>query len=159
MSNNKKISRREWLAAVFSGAGLLASYGVLAGEGLLFLLPESTKPRMRKIIAGQINQYEIGSVRTFYDLRGNQILVRRSATGFDAFSSTCPHLGCKVHWEEDKSRFFCPCHLGIFDAEGKGISGPPGDAGQSLVQVPLEIDEDSGVVYLEVEDVRRKGGK
>jgi hypothetical protein len=43
--------------------------------------------------------------------------------------------------------------MGIFDPEGRGISGPPGDAGQSLAPVPVEVDQDSGVVYLEVEDI------
>ena len=41
-------------------------------------------------------------------------------------------------------------------ADGKGIAGPPADAGQSLAQVPLTVDERSGVVYLEVKEPKRK---
>ncbi|MCP4568788.1 MAG: ubiquinol-cytochrome c reductase iron-sulfur subunit [FCB group bacterium] len=159
MDNQKKMTRREWMAAVFSGVALTAGYGVLAGEGLLFLLPEGGAPKTRKIFAGQISKYRLGAVQTFYDLQGNQIMVRRSESGFEAFSSTCPHLGCKVNWEEENNRFFCPCHRGIFDADGLGIAGPPGDAGQRLATVPVEVDEAGGVVYLEVKDVKVRGGK
>ncbi len=154
MKQDNHMTRREWLAGVFAGVGLLAGYGVLAGESLLFLLPKATGAKTRKIFAGQINEFEIGKVRSVYDLQGNPILIRRTAAGFAAFSSTCPHLGCKVRWEEDHHRFLCPCHMGIFDAEGKGIAGPPGDAGQSLLPVPIEVNEASGVVYLEVPDTK-----
>jgi cytochrome b6-f complex iron-sulfur subunit len=154
MTDEKPMTRREWLAGVFAGAGVLAAYGVLAAESLLFLLPRTTGAKTRRIFAGQINDFEIGKVRSVLDLQGNPILIRRTTAGFAAFSSTCPHLGCKVHWQEENQRFLCPCHMGIFDAEGRGISGPPGDAGQSLSPVPIQVDESGGVVYLEVADTK-----
>lgn len=43
---------------------------------------------------------------------------------FTVFSSTCTHLGCGVRWQEDKKQFLCPCHGGVFDADGKPVSGP-----------------------------------
>ena len=154
MSDSDRKSRREFLASAFAGLGLLASYGLLAGEGLMFLLPGSGKPKTRKLYAGQINQFEIGAVRKFYDLSGNEILLKRSAEGFQAFDSTCPHLGCKVTWQNDKGIFHCPCHNGVFSAEGIATSGPPADAGQKLKPVPVEVDENSGVIYLEVRDTK-----
>ena len=42
-----------------------------------------------------------------------------------AFSATCTHLGCQVHWEADEKRFLCPCHGGVYDASGRVIEGPP----------------------------------
>lgn len=41
------------------------------------------------------------------------------------FSDVCTHLSCKVHWEEERGVFVCPCHDGIYDKEGNVISGPP----------------------------------
>ena len=97
-------------------------------------------------------------MRAVRDLEGNLILIRRTvASGFQAFSSVCPHLGCKVHWEAENDRFFCPCHRGVFDPAGVAIGGPPGDAGQRLSQAPIAVDEESGVVYLEVNDPGRRG--
>ncbi len=150
------MKRRDLLAVILMACGLIISYATLGIQGLMFLLPKRMKPRTRRLFAGQFNQYKEGGVEVFFDLRGNEILVKRSDSDLQAFDSTCPHLGCRVQWEEDKQIFFCPCHRGVFDAEGVAISGPPAAAGQSLSKVPVEVDEKSGVVYIEVKDVRKR---
>lgn len=145
-------TRRGALASGLMGISLVAAYGTLGVQGLLFLLPERLRPRTRLLFAGQIADYPINGVRSVMDLEGRPVLVRRTTAGFTAFSSTCPHLGCKVHWQSEEGSFFCPCHRGVFDANGVGISGPPADAGQSLAEVAMKVDEEAGVVYLEVRD-------
>ena len=156
MAETDRTTRRDWLSKVLMGGGLALAYGVLAVQGVLFLLPGRLKPRTRRLFAGQIGQYRVGGVQTFHDLQGNEILVKRSERGFEAFSSKCPHLGCRVHWVAEKREFFCPCHNGVFNADGVAVSGPPADGGQRLFQVPLTVDERSGVVYIEVKDVERR---
>jgi Rieske Fe-S protein len=42
-----------------------------------------------------------------------------------AISAGCTHLECIVTWDESQKIFKCPCHNGIYDAEGRVISGPP----------------------------------
>ena len=150
-------SRRSWMASVLMGAGLLAAYGTLASQFLGFLLPARRASR-RRIFVGPVAAFPPGTVRTILDLEGNEVLVRRTPEGLQAFSSTCPHLGCKVHWQAQERRFFCPCHNGVFDADGVALSGPPADAGQRLHPAPLIIDEESQVVYLEVRAPRRRRG-
>lgn len=44
---------------------------------------------------------------------------------FIAMSNICTHLGCRVRWIGDQGTFFCPCHNGVFDAQGAVVSGPP----------------------------------
>ncbi len=156
MNEDSGATRRDLLAAVLMGGGLVLAYGTLALQGLLFLLPKRLRPKTRLIYAGRIDQFAVGGVRTIYDLDGNAILVKRGETGFEAFSSVCPHLGCRVHWEAEERTFFCPCHRGVFDADGVAVSGPPADAGQRLAQVTLEVDDRSGVIYLEVRDRGRR---
>ena len=73
-----------------------------------------------------------------------------AAEDFVALSSVCPHLGCQVHWEAHNERFFCPCHNGVFDPEGNGTAGPPGDSGQSLPRYPLKVEGE--LLYIEVAD-------
>ena len=150
-------SRRSWMASVLMGAGLLAAYGTLAGQFLSFLLPARRASR-RRIFVGPMGAFPTGTVRTILDLEGNEVLVRRTREGLQAFSSTCPHLGCKVHWQAEEARFFCPCHNGVFDADGIAVSGPPADAGQSLYPAPLIVDQENQVVYLEVKPPRRRRG-
>jgi cytochrome b6-f complex iron-sulfur subunit len=155
MAEEKGRSRRDWLSKVLMGIGLGAAYGTFGVEFFSFVLPRKKGPKTRLLFAGRIDQYQIGKVRKFHDLRGGEILVRRGREDFRAFSSICPHLGCLVHWEPDNHRFFCPCHRGVFDEEGIAISGPPADAGQRLTLVPLEVNEEAGVVYIQVREPER----
>lgn len=158
MDDPQPLKRRDWLASVLAGAGVFLSYGLLGLQGALFLMPKKEAAKKRKLFAGNIDQYQTGKVKKFYDLEGKVILVKRDGDNFRAFSSRCPHLGCSVHWEENNNRFFCPCHNGVFNPDGVAISGPPADAGQKLEDVGVIVDRASGVVYIEVDDVRRIAG-
>lgn len=149
-------TRRRWLASTLMGIGLVVSYGTLAFQVLSFLLPPNLKPRTRRLFVGPMDRFAIDSVHTVRDLEGKEILIRRDEAGFKAFSSECPHLGCRVYWEADKQEFFCPCHRGVFNAEGRALSGPPADAGQSLYPAPLVVDEESQVVYVEVKAPKKR---
>lgn len=40
-------------------------------------------------------------------------------------SAVCPHLGCSIGWNETRVQFVCPCHNGVFAADGTLVSGPP----------------------------------
>ncbi len=42
-----------------------------------------------------------------------------------AFSANCTHLGCPVRWEPSANLFMCPCHGGVYYADGSRASGPP----------------------------------
>jgi Rieske Fe-S protein len=157
MSNEQKgiTTRRGFLSSMLMWGTLVVSYGVLGVEGLLFLLPEQLQPKRRLLFAGSVDQYDVGSVAGFHDLQGNEILVKRNPADFQAFSTVCPHLGCRVRWEAENSQFFCPCHRGVFDENGVAVSGPPKDGGQNLIEVPVTVDNESGVVYLEVKDAEK----
>lgn len=148
-------TRRGTLALILMGAGLVLSYGLLAAQGVLFLLPRRLKPRVRWLFAGRLDQYREGLVRKFTRLDGTEVLIKRTPAGIEAFSSVCPHLGCRVHWVPARKEFFCPCHNAVFDGDGVAVSGPPADAGQRLARVPLRVDDASKVVYIGVADTRK----
>jgi Rieske Fe-S protein len=42
-----------------------------------------------------------------------------------ALSATCTHLGCQVRWEAKDKKFRCPCHGGVYAADGAVLAGPP----------------------------------
>lgn len=42
----------------------------------------------------------------------------------NAFSSTCPHLGCVVDYVPGDKEYFCPCHAATFEPNGAIVSGP-----------------------------------
>ncbi len=44
---------------------------------------------------------------------------------FQVFAVNCAHLGCPVEWFEQSQLFMCPCHGGVYYADGSRASGPP----------------------------------
>ncbi len=52
-------------------------------------------------------------------------VVNHGGGRFTIFDVRCTHLGCPVTWEEADQEFFCPCHDGVFDAQGRVVAGPP----------------------------------
>lgn len=54
------------------------------------------------------------------------VYVSRGADGqLLVLSAVCTHLGCTVPWIEKERKFICPCHLGMFAADGTVSGGPP----------------------------------
>lgn len=52
--------------------------------------------------------------------------VRRTAPDkFQIFAINCAHLGCPVRWFQQSELFMCPCHGGVYYADGSRASGPP----------------------------------
>ena len=44
---------------------------------------------------------------------------------FLVLSVNCAHLGCPVSWFQQSGLFMCPCHGGVYYADGAHASGPP----------------------------------
>jgi Rieske Fe-S protein len=57
--------------------------------------------------------------------RETVFLVWDGDKSIHALSATCTHLGCQVRWHTDTANFRCPCHGGVFNAQGNVVSGPP----------------------------------
>ena len=139
------------LSSLAMGAGLLAGYGFLAGLLGRFLFPSGDSKGW--MFVAPVRELDQGQSLTYQTPTGATVVIARqkrtgSATDFIALSSTCPHLGCQVHWEAHNNRFFCPCHNGVFDPSGKALEGPPAQAGQSLPRYPLKLEK--GLLFIEV---------
>jgi Rieske Fe-S protein len=44
---------------------------------------------------------------------------------FLVLAVNCAHLGCPVEWFAESQLFMCPCHGGVYYANGEHASGPP----------------------------------
>ncbi len=55
---------------------------------------------------------------------------------FVAFSINCTHLGCPVRWLAEADLFMCPCHGGVYYADGTVAAGPPP---QPLRRYPVRL--------------------
>ena len=146
-------NRRQFISAtsVAMAAGLAGGYGTFAVMLGRFIYPASASSRAWLFVC-QVDQLQPGQALDFAAPSGQRIVVARQGEGvsekdFLALSSTCPHLGCRVHWEGHNDRFFCPCHNGIFDRSGVATAGPPAAAGQSLKRFPLRVE--NGLLFIE----------
>jgi Rieske Fe-S protein len=95
------------------------------------------KEYLQWIAIGDVNNFPVGETKliTFqnpfsdpWDGETAKIpaYVRRSAPDeFTVFAINCAHLGCPVRWFSESQLFMCPCHGGVYYADGSRASGPP----------------------------------
>jgi len=53
------------------------------------------------------------------------VIVVNTGSTYIALAQTCTHNGCNIGYNQSSNQFICPCHNGIFDTNGKVVSGPP----------------------------------
>ena len=53
------------------------------------------------------------------------LLVRAGENDWKAFSAVCTHLNCTVQFRDATQQIWCACHNGVYDLNGKVVSGPP----------------------------------
>ncbi|MBI5762514.1 MAG: Rieske 2Fe-2S domain-containing protein [Planctomycetes bacterium] len=150
-------TRRGFASWVLMVTGLIAGYGAGALHFFRYLVPLHREGRRREMFIGTLGTFDVGTTRTVRDPRGQEIIIARVADNpdqrvadFRALSTKCPHLGCKIHWESGKDRFRCPCHEGIFDKQGKAVSGPPAAEGKNLTEYQVHVNKNTGNVYVMV---------
>jgi Rieske Fe-S protein len=137
-SNDTLVSRR-WLLLKAS----IALNGVvglsLAVPILRYLLSPVKKDSYYKrwISLGSLDQFPTGQTRLAFfknpftrswDGQTDNVAcyVRRmTATTFQVFAINCAHLGCPVRWFPESHLFMCPCHGGVYYANGARAAGPP----------------------------------
>jgi cytochrome b6-f complex iron-sulfur subunit len=154
-SEDKNSDRRGFLASASGLAmagGLAASYGTVGAIAARYLYPAKPDALVWVFLA-TLDRLAVGDSMVFRSPAGEKVTLARrregdTADAFIALSSVCPHLGCQVHWEPQNTRFFCPCHNGVFEPSGKAIGGPPAEAGQSLPRYELKVE--AGLLYIRV---------
>ena len=121
----EKLDRRRAVITLSMAAGLVLSYGTAALYGLRYLFGRQAPARRVSVPVASAEDVPEGKSLLREDLSGRKFLLVRRGENVRAFSTTCTHLGCQVHWKPEEKTFFCPCHDGVFDADGNPVSGPP----------------------------------
>lgn len=91
---------------------------------LLYLWPAARGGATKSVELEGADNMALGASRTI-QVGGKAVIVVRHRAGFTALSAICTHLGCLVKWSASQNEFLCPCHAGVFDANGQVVSGPP----------------------------------
>jgi Rieske Fe-S protein len=67
---------------------------------------------------------------------------------FLVLAVNCAHLGCPVSWFQESGLFMCPCHGGVYYANGERASGPPP---RGLYRCVYRVAQVRGVDHLEIQ--------
>ncbi|HID38887.1 MAG TPA: Rieske (2Fe-2S) protein [Calditrichaeota bacterium] len=144
--NENKQSRRDFIRNTSVLGALIIAIGTFVRHAFVYLLPEKKKKTYHKYLVAKKSELPVGKAKKIA-LSGKPVYVVRLDDGYKVFSGVCTHLGCIVRWEEQKGRFYCPCHQGIFSKTGEVLGGPP----------PRPLDEfevhlEQNLVFIKVED-------
>jgi Rieske Fe-S protein len=146
----ERVTRRTFLMNV--GIALNVAVGALIAVpviGYLFGPVARRKQYLSWVDIGPANQYPVGQTTltsfinpftTVLDGETAKIpaYVRATAPGeYVVFAVNCAHLGCPVRWFSESQLFMCPCHGGVYYADGQRASGPPE---RGLFTYPLKIE-------------------
>lgn len=131
-TNLVELPRRRLLERFIAASGaVLLGIAVLPGIGMI-LGPVLGRRRMRRaklLLDGGLDRLGTDFVPARYEGQADVepgLFVRKTETGeLAVFSAQCTHGGCALTWSGQRRKFLCPCHKGVFDAEGKVVSGPP----------------------------------
>jgi Rieske Fe-S protein len=119
-----RLSRR-WVNFLL-GSGVLASIASFLYPAFRYMLPPAVaEPASRSVVAAKLDELKPNSGKIFKFGARPALLVRTAEGEYRAFSAVCTHLNCTVQFREDLHQVWCACHNGLFDLNGRNVSGPP----------------------------------
>jgi Rieske Fe-S protein len=134
----ERVTRRTFLMNV--GIALNAAVAlVIATPVVAYLLGPvlRRKEYLEWIAIGDVNDFPVGETKLItytnpfsdpWDGATAKVpaYVRHATSNeFTVFAINCAHLGCPVRWFSESQLFMCPCHGGVYYADGSRASGPP----------------------------------
>lgn len=159
MTAPNELSRRGVLMKI--GLSFNGAIGVLLAVPVVrYLLSPLNRERAEGdaswVSLGSLDQFPDGQTRlaTFRSPAANPsdgetanipCWVRRVADDqFQVFAINCAHLGCPVRWFPQSGLFMCPCHGGVYYADGSRASGPPE---RGLFEYRYKVDGGNLVIH------------
>ena len=157
MAEPDLVTRRSFLGRISLALSGLAA-AVVSVPIIAYLLSPLLEPAPEEWRdLGLVQNFQIGeTVEVAYDepsslpwagqtSRTAVWLRRTSDREFTAFGLNCTHLGCPVNWRAGAELFLCPCHGGVYYADGSVAGGPPP---RPLVRFSVRITADDTVQVL-----------
>ncbi|MDG5470636.1 ubiquinol-cytochrome c reductase iron-sulfur subunit [Jeotgalibacillus sp. ET6] len=159
--SNQRVSRRQFLNYTLTGVGGFMAAGMLMPMVRFAIDPVLTAEAGGDFITTGTSEDELSETPIRVDFTFEQVdawytsdvtqtawVYLDEAGEIVALSPTCKHLGCTVSWEgreSDPNRFFCPCHNGLYEKNGKNVPGTPPTA--PLDQFEARVGDD-GILQL-----------
>lgn len=167
-STNARPERRTFLGWVTYGLGVIAAAAV--GIPFLGYVFGARKAPIRWLPLGAVADFPKDTTRlvTFdnplrqpwdgivahtgvfvrYEGRDEQEPDDAKSHKFLVLAVNCAHLGCPVEWFQESGLFMCPCHGGVYYADGERASGPPP---RGLYRCVYRVVRTGGRLQLEIQ--------
>jgi Rieske Fe-S protein len=149
--------RRRTLALLVNSTVALIGGALSALVGVFAVRPAKGAESARWVRAGTLGELTanvpvprvlaVPRADGWYRARAREtvFLVWNGAREVKVFSATCTHLGCQVLWDRQAKQFKCPCHGGVYAANGAVVAGPPPRPLRSI-EARVETSDDSVLV-------------
>jgi Rieske Fe-S protein len=124
------VPRRLWLLRTLQ-TGIAVTLGAILYPVAMFLRPRpATSGGALEVVApyraNELKADADGRWPPPFNFNGKPCLVIRGQNNqIQAFSAICTHTDCTVEYMPSKGVIFCACHNGVYNLEGRNISGPP----------------------------------
>lgn len=132
--------RRRFVQFVL-GSGFIATAVAFVYPVIRYLIPPKVSDLgSDSVVAGHVGELKPNTGKVFRFGSRPGLLVRGADGEYHAMSAVCTHLGCTVQYREDLKRIWCACHNGMYDLNGRNVSGPP-PRPLDLFEVQVRSDE------------------
>ena len=130
-------SRRKFFRWCVNGVAAAIGTALAIPLGGFYILPALRKPKVIWKEVGPVSEFTEGEMRLvplkplerreWPESWGKEAawVLNQGKGKFAVFNIHCTHVGCPVSWSPQAKRFFSPCHGGVFDPDGRVLSGPP----------------------------------
>lgn len=125
---SRRVLLIRWVQGIIALAAALFVYPLLRFTGFKV----QPKPRLVEVPA----PLPLSGVHTAHDF----LLFDTAGQEPKAVSRVCPHLGCRINYQQDKGYIECPCHQSRFTPDGQRIAGP---AQKNLAQFKVTLKKDA----------------
>ncbi len=133
----EQLSRRKFLSQISLALGGVGAVVVATPIVTFIIGPLFSKTPDTWRAVGAVDSFPVGQTQevSFEDAsplpwagttaKTASWLRREDTNTFTAFAVNCTHLGCPVSWVPGGQLFLCPCHGGVYYADGAVAAGPP----------------------------------
>jgi Rieske Fe-S protein len=118
--------RRRRFVNLLLGTGLVASAASFLYPIIKYFVPPKVADMGGDaVLAAKTSELKPNTAKTFRFGTRPGLLIEIGAGEYRAMSATCTHLGCTVQYRPDLREVWCACHNGMYDLNGRNVSGPP----------------------------------